>query len=64
MEILRQRLEGRATETPESLHKRLTQAEKELEFASTPGAHDKIIINDDLEETYKELEAYLLPLAG
>jgi len=63
MEILRQRLEGRATETPESLQKRLAQAEKELEFASIPGAHDKIIINDNLEETYKELEAYLLPLA-
>jgi len=57
---LRKRLEGRGTETPESLQKRIDQAKKELEYAETPGAHDKIVVNDDLESAYSELEGYIL----
>ena len=57
---LRKRLEGRGTETSESLQKRLDQARNELEYAETPGAHDKIIVNDDLESAYAELETYIL----
>ncbi|KAF3088401.1 hypothetical protein TWF569_011452 [Orbilia oligospora] len=60
VEELRKRLEGRNTETPESLAKRLSQAEKELEFANTPGVHDKIIVNDDLAKAYGELEGHIL----
>ena len=62
MKALRERLQGRNTETPDSMQKRLAQAEKELEYAEQEGSHDKIIINDDLDETYKELEKYLLAL--
>ncbi|KAK6499212.1 hypothetical protein TWF506_003840 [Arthrobotrys conoides] len=58
-EELRKRLEGRNTETPQSLANRLAQAEKELEFANTPGVHDKIIVNDDLAKAYDELEAHI-----
>ncbi|KAK6351722.1 hypothetical protein TWF718_004869 [Orbilia javanica] len=60
VEELRKRLEGRNTETPQSLENRLTQAEKELEFAETPGVHDKIIVNDDLAKAYDELEEHIL----
>jgi guanylate kinase len=39
--------------------KRLATAEKELAYAAT-GAHDKIIVNDDLEKAYEELEEFVL----
>ena len=58
-ETLEQRLRGRQTETEEGLQKRLTQAKNELEFSKTPGVHDIIIVNDDLETAYKTLEAYV-----
>jgi guanylate kinase len=57
-EELEKRLRGRGTEKEESIQKRLTQAKLELEFAKT-GVHDKIIVNDDLEKAYKELEDFL-----
>lgn len=58
MEILEARLRGRGTEKEDSIQKRLAQAEKEMEFSKTEGAHDLIIINDDLEEAFKELETF------
>lgn len=60
LEELRARLEGRGTETEESLGKRLERARVELEFAEVPGVHDKIIVNDDLDRAYEELEGYIL----
>ena len=42
---LERRLRGRATDSEESVKKRLAQAKIELEYAKTPGVHDKIIIN-------------------
>lgn len=63
MAALKARLEGRGTETADSLQKRLTQAEKELEYAEQPGAHDKIIVNDDLDTAFKELDDYIVSLA-
>ncbi|GAV28718.1 guanylate kinase [Pichia membranifaciens] len=58
IEELKKRLEGRGTETPESIAKRVSAASAEMEYAKT-GAHDKIIINDDLEKTYKEFKEYI-----
>jgi guanylate kinase len=60
VEELERRLRSRGTETEESLQKRLTQAKNELEYAKQPGAHDKIIVNDDLESAYKELKDYIV----
>ncbi|RPA96657.1 guanylate kinase [Choiromyces venosus 120613-1] len=60
LEVLRKRLEGRGTESGESLRRRLEAARLELEFAEVPGAHDKIIVNDDLDKAYAELEEYIL----
>lgn len=62
MDILKARLEGRGTETADSLRHRLTQAERELEYAEQPGAHDKIITNDDLDTAFKELDEYIVSL--
>lgn len=63
MEELETRLRGRGTEDEDSLQKRLTQARNELAFAELPGSHDKIIINDDLERCYRELEGYINELS-
>jgi len=60
--ILEDRLKNRGSETADSLQKRLAQAEKELEYAEQPGAHDKIIVNEDLDTAFKELDAYILSL--
>ncbi|KAL5334072.1 P-loop containing nucleoside triphosphate hydrolase protein [Aspergillus crustosus] len=60
VEELEKRLRGRGTETEESLQKRLTQAKNELSFAQQPEAHDKIVVNDDLETAYKELRDFIV----
>jgi len=61
MEILEQRLRGRGTDKEEAIVQRLAQAKNELDFAKTPGAHDKIIVNDDLEKAWKEFEEFCVP---
>ncbi|KAI1364924.1 guanylate kinase [Xylaria arbuscula] len=58
-EALEKRLRGRGTEDESSIVKRLDQASKELEYADTPGVHDLIIVNDDLDVAYKQLEDYI-----
>jgi guanylate kinase len=59
MEVLEKRLRGRGTEKEESIQKRLAQAKNELEYSKTPGVHDLIIVNDDLEKAYAELEDFV-----
>ncbi|ANZ76078.1 BA75_02102T0 [Komagataella pastoris] len=59
IEELEKRLVNRGTETEESIRKRLDAAKAELEYAET-GAHDKVIVNDDLEKAYQELRAFVL----
>ncbi len=46
METLKQRLMGRKTESEESLRKRITKAEEEMQHAES---FDSYIINDDLD---------------
>lgn len=58
IEELKKRLEGRGTETADSLQKRIAAASAEMEYAKT-GAHDKIIVNDDLEKAYKEFKEFI-----
>ncbi|KAF5623017.1 guanylate kinase [Fusarium sp. NRRL 52700] len=57
LEILETRLRYRGTEDEASISKRLAQARLELEFAET-GAHDIIIVNDDLDKAYRRLEDF------
>lgn len=59
MSTLESRLRGRGTEKEESIQKRLQQAKNELEYAETPGVHDIVIVNDDLEKAYTELEEFI-----
>ena len=55
MAVLRQRLEGRSTESPEKIEMRLNKASQELETASQ---FDYILLNEDLQAALKE--AYTL----
>jgi len=52
IEELKNRLEGRGTETADSLQKRLGKATKEM---AQQGAFDIVIVNDDLETARQEV---------
>lgn len=60
IEELERRLRGRGTETEESIRKRVEQAKKELEYAEQEGSHDKVVVNDDLERAYREMEEWIM----
>ena len=51
---LRRRLEGRGTEPPEVIARRLARAAEESEGIE---AYDYIVINDDLEECVKQIHS-------
>lgn len=60
LEVLRERLTARGTETPQTLEERIDKAIDELTYADR---FDRIIVNDDLEAATQELvrvvEAFL-----
>ena len=60
LEILEQRLRGRGTDSEEAVVKRLKQAEKEMEFSKEEGVHDKVVVNDDLEKAYREVDDWIV----
>ena len=59
LEILEQRLKGRGTETEESLKKRLELAKVDMEYGKAEGNFDLLIVNDKIEDAYRELETFL-----
>jgi len=56
---LQRRLQRRGSDDEETIQKRLEIAQQELEQAKAEGFHDKVIINDDLETAFKQLENYI-----
>ncbi len=52
MEVLKERLSGRGTETEEEKELRLKRAEEEIDERVF---YDYIVVNDDLDETVKEI---------
>jgi guanylate kinase len=36
------------------------QAQKELEYANQEGSHDKVVVNDDLDVAYREMEQWIM----
>jgi guanylate kinase len=54
VEVLRERLVGRQTDTPEAIEKRVAKASSEMEFAA--GKFDYTLINDDLQTALSEAE--------
>ncbi|KAJ5189963.1 Guanylate kinase/L-type calcium channel [Penicillium cf. griseofulvum] len=62
MRALEARLRGRGTEKEEDIQKRLARAKVELEFADSQ-TNDKIIVNDNVETAYWELDEFVFELA-
>lgn len=61
LEILEQRLRGRATDSEEAIQKRLNQARNEMEFSrSSEAPHDKVVVNDDLEKAYAAAKEFIV----
>lgn len=58
LQVLEERLRGRGTENEESLQKRLKQAEIEMAFAKE--AEEKLVLNDDLDRAYQEVEEWVV----
>lgn len=54
IDILRERLEARGTDSPEVIQERLDKATYELTFSSR---FDKVVVNDDLNKTKTEVLA-------
>ncbi|XP_040569463.1 guanylate kinase isoform X1 [Lepeophtheirus salmonis] len=60
MEVLEERLKSRNTETEESLARRMSAAKAEIEYGTTTGVFDTVIVNDDLDRSYNELKSFIL----
>lgn len=58
MDVLRQRLRKRGSETNATLKKRLERAELEMNHARH---FDHIVVNDDLDTAYEEIRAIIEP---
>ena len=54
VEVLRERLVGRGTDTTEAIEKRVAKAASEMEFAA--GKFDHVLVNDDLATAFAESE--------
>jgi guanylate kinase len=58
---LRERLEGRSTDSPEEIERRLTRAREELAAAEE---WKRVIVNDDLDRAANELVEYAATICG
>jgi guanylate kinase len=54
-EELEKRLRARNTETEDAIITRLQNAQKELEYGQTSGNFDRVFVNADLQECFKEM---------
>lgn len=61
VEALRRRLEGRATDSPEEIDRRISRAEFEMSFASQM---DTIVVNDNLARAVSEVEKRIVDFVG
>lgn len=57
VEVLRERLIGRGTDTEEAIERRVSKAASEMEFAA--GKFDYVLINDDLAKAKAEAEGLI-----
>ncbi|RMZ77356.1 hypothetical protein DV737_g4406, partial [Chaetothyriales sp. CBS 132003] len=60
VEVLERRLRGRGDTAEASIQKRLAQAKKEIEYCQQEGKNDKVIVNDDLDTTFRELDEWVM----
>jgi guanylate kinase len=57
--VLEERLKGRGSESEETLKRRLDTAKKEMSYVDRADLWDHVVMNDDLESCYKEIERIL-----
>jgi guanylate kinase len=57
IDVLRMRLEGRHTDSDESIALRIANASKEMAFAAKEGKYDHTVVNDDLEQAKADVVA-------
>ncbi|TGZ85693.1 guanylate kinase [Ascodesmis nigricans] len=60
---LERRLRARGTEGEEAVRRRLESAGREMEWAEK-GGHDKVVVNDEVERAYEELEGWIMGVLG
>lgn len=60
LEVLEQRLRGRQTDNEESIARRLEKARIEMEFSRQEGVFEKVVVNDDLERAYGEVNEWVV----
>lgn len=61
VEVLRQRLVRRATDSPEAIERRVAKAAEEMTYADK---FDHIIVNDDLQKAYADAEKLVSEFLG
>jgi guanylate kinase len=61
VEVLRERLIGRGTDSAAEIEKRLAKAEQEISYA---GEFDRVIVNDSLDKALKESERLVREFLG
>ena len=59
MEVLKTRLRERGANNENEIQKRLATALDEIRYAKS-GAHDIVIVNDNLDDAYRKLEKIAL----
>lgn len=57
VEVLKERLIGRGTDTHEAIERRVAKAASEMEFAA--GKFDYVLVNDDLQTAFTEAESVI-----
>ena len=60
LKILEERLRSRGTDPEDVIAKRISYAQEALDYANVKGNYDFILINNDLEESFKILEQFVL----
>ncbi|KAL2059128.1 hypothetical protein ABVK25_000420 [Lepraria finkii] len=60
LEILEQRLRGRGTDSDDAVRQRLEQAKNEMAFGKEEGVWDKVVVNNELDKAYIEVEEWIV----
>lgn len=60
VKTLEERLRGRGTDSEDSIQTRLAQAKNEIEYCKSEGKDDKVVVNDDLDQAFKDLDQWVM----
>lgn len=60
VKTLEERLRGRGTDSEEAIQKRLAQAKNEIEYCKTEGKNDKVVVNDDLDRAFRDMDDWVM----